>query len=61
MPAANYSFIATIFLITWSYVLIRMQSVPIDGAIFESVLIAAICTILYLSTGLIRRLNAALA
>jgi hypothetical protein len=61
MQAASYSFIATIFLITWSYVIVRMQSVPIDTAIFEAVLIAAICAILYFSSLLIRRLNATLA
>lgn len=61
MQSDNHSCIATIFLITWSYVIVRMQSAPIDTAIFEAALIAAVCAILYLSFQIIRRLNATLA
>ena len=61
MPGVNYSFIATISLITWSYVFIRAQSVPINTAIPEAAFVAVICTILFLSSRLIRRINAVLA
>ena len=61
MPDNNYSLMASISLILWFYVFVRVQNVPLNSAISEMAFIAALCAILYVTYLLIRRVNAVLA
>ncbi|WP_424357579.1 hypothetical protein [Methanocella sp. MCL-LM] len=61
MPVNNYSLMASVSLILWFYVFVRVQDVPLNSAVSEATFIAVVCAILYLSSWLIRRINAVLA
>lgn len=52
---------ASVSLILWFYVFVRVQDVPLNSAVSEATFIAVVCAILYLSSWLIRRINAVLA